>query len=258
MSAKPDFIQLQNAFTAHLREPDQVAAPSHIEDRRMQIYRELLFNNIESFMANNFPVLRQITDDQSWQGLIRDYFAQHRASTPLFPKLPAEFLRFLETQRQNENNPPYLYELAHYEWMESLIGIDTHEIPEANSIRKCTSANDLLDQPAILNPISQLLAYAFPVHRISETFQPDQAPESPTFLIVYRDRNDVVGFMELNQVTARLLELISQAEDQTTRDHLQQIAQEMQHPSPEIVIQGGVTVLQQLLDRDIVLGAKLN
>ncbi|HKX55116.1 MAG TPA: putative DNA-binding domain-containing protein, partial [Xanthomonadales bacterium] len=34
------------AFAAHIRNPAVAPAPADVEDRRMQIYRDLFFNNI--------------------------------------------------------------------------------------------------------------------------------------------------------------------------------------------------------------------
>ncbi len=252
MSNTPDFIQKQYEFTRHCRDPENSAAPENIEDRRMQIYRDLLFNNVESFMANNFPVIRELLADDHWQCLIRDYFSNHKATTPYFPKLPGEFLRFLEDERESTDDPIFLSELAHYEWMESVVSIDTREIPSEG----IDFSGDLLTGVPIINPIIRLLAYQFPVHKIGPDFLPDASDNQPTYLVVYRDRADKVGFMELNMVTARLLDLLTQGLDLRTLDHLKSIAQDLQHPDPDVVIQGGMDVLKQMRDRDIVLGVK--
>ncbi len=60
-TAKADFIQQQYDFAAHIRNPEQNPAPAGIEDRRMGIYRELFYNNVEGFLSNGFPVLAGIT-----------------------------------------------------------------------------------------------------------------------------------------------------------------------------------------------------
>ena len=53
-----EFQKLQAQLTAHIRNPALAAAPGGIEDRRLNIYRELFYNNIEGFLANAFPVVR--------------------------------------------------------------------------------------------------------------------------------------------------------------------------------------------------------
>ena len=60
------FQRVQYRFAAHLRDPKRNPAPRGIEPRRMKIYRELFYNNVEGFLANAFPVLRRITPDARW------------------------------------------------------------------------------------------------------------------------------------------------------------------------------------------------
>ncbi|MEK6596470.1 MAG: DNA-binding domain-containing protein, partial [Pseudomonadota bacterium] len=75
---RPGFVHQQYAFAAHIRNPEKNPRPEDIEERRMKIYRELFYNNVEDFMANTYPVLRQITPDDRWHAMMRDYFANHR------------------------------------------------------------------------------------------------------------------------------------------------------------------------------------
>src|SRR5690606_5861953 len=63
----------QTAFAAHLRDPDGAAAPEGIEDRRLGVYRELFFNNVEGLLAGNFPVIRELLGPERWRQLARDF-----------------------------------------------------------------------------------------------------------------------------------------------------------------------------------------
>src|SRR5881398_268783 len=108
---------LQKRFTAHIRDPLREPAPDGIEDRRMAIYRDLVYSNMESFISSNFPVIRKLYNDAQWSILAHDFFREHRCHTPLFPQFAREFLRYLETRQQDQRgDPPFLLELAHYEW----------------------------------------------------------------------------------------------------------------------------------------------
>ena len=49
-----DFRQLQRQFSAHIRDRDTFDYPG-IEDRRLRVYRELFYNNIEGFLRRGFP-----------------------------------------------------------------------------------------------------------------------------------------------------------------------------------------------------------
>ena len=235
-----------------MRDPAQCPAPADVEDRRLGIYRDLLYKNVEGFMSNGFPVLRSIIDDTRWHAMIRDYFSRHEARTALFPKMPQEFLQYLADERDDPADPPFMRELAHYEWLEVEVSLDTRELDEV----VVDDELDMLDGCPVPNPVIRPQVYAFPVHRLSPKVQPQTPPDEPTYLVVFRDRKDEVGFMELNAVSARLLELILRDEGKSTRELLELIATELEHPDPAVVIEGGRTILQTFLEKDIMLGTR--
>ena len=249
---KPAFQEIQFGFTRHIRDPENQPAPPDIEDRRMEIYRGLLYRNVEGFIANSFPVLRKITPDDRWHTMIRDYFKRHQAHTPLFPKMPQEFLQYLEHERDTDDDPPFLLELAHYEWIELAVSLDTRNI----SWEGINTTGDLLEGVPVMSPLALPLSYQFPVHTISPDHIPAQVPTQPTYIVVYRDRHHKVGFTELNPVSARLLQMIQMDSHQTGRRLLESIATELKHPDPEVVIKGGIETMQNLLQKDVLLGVK--
>lgn len=248
-----EFQRVQYAFAAHLRDPQRNPAPPGVEDRRMKIYRELFYNNVEGFVAGAFPVLRRLYADAAWHGMIRDYFSRHRAHTPFFHRIAEEFLHYLQDERAPQpEDPPFLLELAHYEWVELALSVSEAE-PDSAGV---DPAGDLLDGVPVLSPLAWNLAYRYPVHRISPEFRPTEPDAQPTHIVVYRDRSDKVGFLEINAVTARLLRLIEEHPDRSGRQQLQAIAAELKHPRPEAVIEGGREMLEGLRRRDIILGIR--
>lgn len=248
-----DFKQTQYAFTAHIRNPQQYPCPADIEDRRMHIYRELFYNNVESFMASSFPVLREIMPDEQWHEMIRDYFSRHKAKTPLFPEMPREFLHYLQEEREpHDDDPPFLLELAHYEWVELALSLADEEIHSA----QINPAGDLLEGHPVLSSLAWPLQYQYPVHQIGPDYQPLEAPDTPTFILVYRNRKDEIGFLEINPVTTRLIQLLKENPGKSGRSLLEQIATEINHTDPQTVVQGGLSILQDLRARDIILGTQ--
>lgn len=248
-----DFRQLQTDFAQHIRNPASNPAPSGIEDRRMAIYRELFYNNIENFISNNFPVLRMITPDVHWHQMIREFMTRHAAKTPLFLEIPQEFLVYLQTERQAQpHDPAFLLELAHYEWMELAVSVAEQEI-DLNGI---DVNGDLLHAQPALSPLVWPLCYQYPVHKISSDYQPQSPAATAIHLIIYRDFDDEVHFLESNAVTARLLALLApeQPSALTGEQCLTMIAAELQHPEPELVIHGGLQTLQHLRDKHVILG----
>ncbi|QOJ24521.1 MAG: putative DNA-binding domain-containing protein [Gammaproteobacteria bacterium] len=248
---RPAFVRQQYAFAAHIRNPERSPCPEGIEERRMKIYRELFYNNVEGFITSTYPVLRKIMPDEEWHAMIRDYFANHVSHTPLFPEMPREFLKYLEHEREPQlDDPPFLLELAHYEWVELALSLLDEKIDKA----KIDSQGDLLDGIPVISPLAWSLCYDFPVHKISPDFQPKEADAKQTHLIVYRDAAFEVRFIEINPVTARLLQLLSCDAPVAGRLALQQIAVELNHPQPETVIQSGMEILNDLQRRQVILG----
>jgi hypothetical protein len=253
VAGQPEFIRRQYEFAAHIRDPEHRPAPADVEDRRMAIYRELFYNNVESFLSGTFPVLRRIHTDTDWHAVVRAFFSSHLSHSPLFLEIPREFLNWLREEREPQvNDHPFLYELAHYEWVELAVSI-AEETVDRDGV---DPAGDLLEAIPVLSPLVWHMAYTHPVHKIGPGYLPDAADGQPTYLVVYRDRDDEVGFMEINPVIKRLLELLEANSGATGRTLLQQIATEMSHPQPEVVIRSGLDILENLRRRDIVPGTR--
>jgi hypothetical protein len=253
MADRPAFQDAQYAFAAHIRNPDENPPPEGIEDRRMAIYRDLFFNNVAQLLARTFPVLYKILGEQAWRTLVRDYYSRHEARTPLFLEMPREFLQYLEKERGLvEGDPAFLYELAHYEWVELALSIDEREA----SLDEVDPAGDLLDERPEISPLVWSLQYRFPVHTISPDNQPTEPAEHPTFLVVYRNDDGRIGFLEINAVTARLIELLVESDVASGRAALEMIAEELDHPRPETVVNGGLEIMEDLRARQIILGTQ--
>lgn len=242
------FQQTQYDFAAHLRDPLAKPAPIDIEDRRMKIYRDLIYNNIESFLTSGFPILHSILEDGYWHDMVRDFVSHHQSHTPYFLEISQEFLRYLQEEREaHSDDPAFMLELAHYEWVELALDVSTAEIPEASA-----QAGDLLSSVLAVSPLAWQLSYQYPVHRIGPEYIPDKPPEEATFLVVYRNRDNEVKFLEINTVTARLLQLID--EQQTTgRAVLLMMAEELQADDTDTVINYGEGILTKLYSLDILI-----
>jgi hypothetical protein len=250
--AEMDFRARQYAFAAHLRDPARHAAPEDVAPERVAVYRELMYRNVDEALTRAFPVLHALLAAPVWQAMVEDYFVTHRACTPLYPRMAEEFLAYLDAREMDADWPPFVQELARYEWAEADVLFDPQEIADC----RVDAGVALLDGRVVPNPVLRAGAYRFPVHRIGPDYQPRQAPTVPTYLVVYRRRDDSAGFVELNAVAARLLELILLQDGRNGRQLLESIARELKHPSPAAVIEGGRDILQTLVDKDIVLGAR--
>jgi hypothetical protein len=233
-------------LTGHLRDPHGQPAPSGIEERRLAIYRDLLFNNLESLLAGNFPVISSMLGEVQWKALVREFLRDHRCHTPLFPELPREFLRFVEGRQQQ--TPAFLVELAHYEWIELALQIAEIEWPPHDP------RGDLLDGAPVISPLAWPLAYQWPVHQIGPGYQPGIAPIDPTLLLLRRERDGNVRFSLLSPLAFRLLQRLTDAPTMSGRDHLRALAQEAGVDDAESLVEQGLPMLEQMRASGVILG----
>lgn len=250
----PDLLRAQQfALAAHIRDPANAPAPAGVEQRRLRIYRELFYRNIESLLAGNFPVLRQLLADAAWHALVRDFYREHRCKTPLFTEIAREFIRYLQLrQTRGSDDPPWLPELAHYEWVELALEIAEGE----RDTTDIDAEGDLLATPPMLSSLALPLGYRWPVHRLAVHDLPTRAPEQSTFLLVARDATQTVRFREISALTFRLLQRIGENPDDNGRAHLLALAREAAASDDAAFIEQGRTMLDALRKQGIVLGGK--
>ncbi len=240
----------QLSMARYLRNPRSQPAPAGIEPRRLKIYEELVYNNIEGFISGGFPVLRSLYAAADWHALVRVFIDQHRCHTPYFLEISQEFVQFVMNDYPlRDTDPPFLAELAHYEWVELALDISEEVLPDP------LEAEDLLSTVLRLSPLAWVLCYRFPVHRIGAAFRPPRAAD-PTYLVVYRNRADDVRFIELNVATARLLELIRDNERVVAGELLTVLADEL-GLQPDSVLAHGMEQLNPLVADAVVLVARL-
>jgi uncharacterized protein len=251
----------QNALAAHIRDPERVPPPPGIEERRLKIYRELFFNNVDSMLAGNFPVLRRLYGDDGWQALVRAFYRDHDCQTPLFTELAREFLRYLDTRASTDmscdaghDDPPWLRELAHYEWVELAL-----QISEAcNDEIAHDPDGDLLDGRPLVSPLVWPLAYTWPVHRIGPDYRPEAQPEAPTLLMVRREADGTVSFHVLTALVFRLLQRLDAEPGLSGHEHLLALAAEAGAPDLDAFLHEGTTMLARMHAEGTILGARLD
>ena len=242
-----DFKSKQAEFSAYIRNPDTNPCPADVKPERMQVYRELFFNNVESFLSSNFPVLSSLLSKEKWQQLVQDFFEHHPCTTPYFAEIPEEFLLYLQNERpKTETDYPFMLELAHYEWVEMALSISTENLPQ----NKHTPTPLQLSHKISLSPLAWPLAYQFPVHKISVDYLPFQAPEEASYLVVYRDLEDEVNFIELATMSFQLLQPL-QIEETISVDAY--LAKVLPPNSTDALPVMALEALQQFVDKQIIL-----
>ncbi len=240
----PSFQQYQQEFCAHLRDPLCNPRPKNVPVVRMAVYKEIVFNNLFESVSACFPVAQKTLGKRAWISLCKSFIREHSANSPIFREIPEEFLQFIGTQ---SNLPEYLSCLCHYEWVELKVSLMPDNLDKKNiEVNGC-----LLRQQPAFNPAMQLLNYDYAVHKISARHKPKA--KANTQLLVYRDLEDNVKFIELNPVTHRLITLLQQNHF-TGEFALKIIAEKLNHPQPESIIQFGMEMLENLRTQGVIVG----
>lgn len=248
----PGFVARQLEFTAHIRHPELYERPADVDPRRMQVYVDLIYNNIESFLASAFPVARSVLGSARWPALVRAFVHRHPSESPFFLEISQEFLAFLGAEPEMEPPlPPFLLELCHYEWVELALAVAEEDIPQHG----IDPGGDLEAGVPVPSPLIWKLAYRYPVHQIGPGFQPQDPGAAPTQLVVYRRRDDSVHFMAVSGLTLSLLDRL----DGTVSGAgaLRQLGDAVAELDSEVVYTEGLATLKRLRDAEIVIGTKM-
>ncbi|AZD29379.1 HvfC family RiPP maturation protein [Pseudomonas chlororaphis] len=239
----------QQALTAYLRDPEHRAPPAGMDRARVEIYRELVFDNLLSLLGNTFPVLRSILGEVDWCRLLRVFLREHRCATPKFGEIAGEFVAWMASTPaalQDGRWPAFMLELSHYEWIEmALQQAEAEPLPASDPER-------LLSRPLRLSPLAWPLAYAWPVQRLGPAWRPGEPGDVPTLLLIRRDADYRVHFSELSPLAWRLLERIGAFPQLHGRDQLQGLALEAGIDDLDTFLTHGLSLLQQMHGQGVI------
>ena len=240
------FQTAQHAFAAYIRHPERHPLPPGVQEQRMRVYARLVYNNVQSFLAETFSVLREIIPAEAWRALVRDFLHHHRATSPYFSDIPQEFLEYLDGApgEDRPSLPPFTLELCHYQWTRFALRFAADA--------DCAFDDDpvAIDDALAVSPLAWPLRYQYPVDRIGPTHQPAAPPGEATFLIACRDRESEVRYVAANAITMRLLQLLE--EERTPRTCFNTLAAET-GIAFEDVARTGLRTLNRLREQDIVV-----
>jgi hypothetical protein len=245
-----------DAFTSHLRQPNVKPIPDGLDSRRVGIYRELVYNNIESCLSSAFPVIQEILDADAWDFLIFEFIGRYRAQTPYFSQLPKEFVNFLEQCDFALHDTPFLPELARYEWLELelFLKADSVATPLQTAIPENSNFGHI---PLSLSDTALPGVWDYPVHIIGP--EPATQIAQPTYLLTYRDAEGDVHFMELQAMAYLVLVTLQAATREQCYLSATEVLLELIEHSPSdnvtVFMQQGLALFQQLNEIGVLFDA---
>lgn len=239
----------QQALTRYLRDPEHEAPPAAMNAARVNVYRDLVFNNVSQLLGSTFPVLIRIIGQERWRTLIRGFLRDYRAQTPKFGEIAEEFVGYLASEPAVLNDgkwPAFLVELAHYEWVEMVLQqSDAEALPASDPAH-------LLERPLQVSALAWPLAYTWPVQMLGPDHQPVTPPAQPTLLLVRRTADWSVKFSELSPLALRLLQRIEEFPLLNGREQLQGLGLEAGLPETVSFLDSGLALLQQLHEDGVI------
>ena len=99
----------------------------------------------------------------------------------------------------------------------------------------------------------RVLAYRWPVHRLSPRYKPAEPPQEPTFTLAFRDPEHQVCFTLINSATARLLNLLQENSGLTGTHALTRLERELSLPEGALR-EHGASLLADLRGQGVLLG----
>jgi hypothetical protein len=257
------FTDYQAAFAARIRDPKQAARPPGAPAKRMRVYEELLFNNLEGFLLSCYPVTRKLLGKRLWRQTVRRFFSQYRSHSPLFRDIPKAFLDWMQASGAVQFPAlPFLPEFMHYEWLELSVSITPEEVDPA----AIDAQGDLLRGRPALHPTARLACYHYPVHQIGPRFKPTAMDGQTWCYLLFRDEAlcnedaagpDDVRFILLNPFTARLITLLRDQQPSGS-EALAHLAGQNNPTHYEAFIQLGSELLRDLRAQGALLGTWRN
>ncbi|MDP5150298.1 HvfC family RiPP maturation protein [Rheinheimera baltica] len=242
------FQQIQHAFINHIKDPEGMPIPEGVADSRMAVYRELFFNNVQSFVSSAFPVLKSLYSEVHWLALVRHFFKNHQCTSPYFLDIAEHFLQYLQQSYQiTEQDPEFLLELAHYEWVELYLATKPLKVLETPLLPEQVN-----QQPLALSALALVLVYHVAVHQISVDFKPAVGEPEHCYLL-YRNSEDDVKFVAINQLTALLLQTLQQMPGVALDTLVQQLVPLLPQFNTAQLMQGAQSILQDFATKGVLV-----
>lgn len=195
------FQATQQQFCNCIRSP-QSELPKALPAERMQIYRDLLFNNVCSFINLVYPVTRAILPELQWQKLLNEFFQKAKCDSPFYNDISLQFREYLtDCQHPSLKEYPWLAELLQFEWLE--LYLDTVEIEKIIVTRQ---------DEWQLNTQVWVLVYQYPVYQWSSSMTISEIEIMPSVIMVWRNDHDHICVESLSALFAVVIEQLSQQE----------------------------------------------
>jgi hypothetical protein len=221
---------------------DDLTALGGMRDRWL-VYRHMVRARLRGMIANALSRTVAALGEEAWASWFDRWLDEAPPRTRYIREIVPELLDFsLPRWERDASIPPWLIELARLESARWEIGYTDERAPTAGELA--------FDKVPVLSAAVQVLRFAHPVHEKRDAY-----PEQPTQLCVYRRADDKTAVWAIDSFTAGILESFA-AGDRTITDTVKSVAARLEIPLDEKLVQRIGTVLAELVQRGILLGAR--
>lgn len=198
-----DFQQVQQQLCRELR--DATPDSQLIDSRRLQVYQELLRNNVNTFIDTCYPISQRLLGESVWADLAEAFFAHSRCDSPFYYDISLAFREYLDAaEHPILVQYPWLRELLHVEWMELHVDLAEFDWPAPQVVDLDESAAYHLSVPV------WVLAYQWPVYQWTREITLEQIGEpDPSCILVWRSREHHLQQIQVSPIAAFLIEQMS-------------------------------------------------
>lgn len=218
---------------------------------RLHNYRRLIYTIYWDALSDAYPIAKSILKEDQWDKMVDDFISECACNEPQLFRMPYSLIGFAEHKSYAEAfSLPYLLDLLLFEWIE----IEVHsmkDLPEKTLL----SITKVEDGHLEFNPYFSLIKLNYPIHQLKK--QNIDQLKGEYFLLIYREKNGTVQYMELNGFTANLIEQLSaNSAELTLTETLNHLFTDLKPNLIEELTTHAINFCFSLEEKGIILGFK--
>ena len=214
---------------------------------RWLLYRHMVRTRMQGMIANALKRTVAALGEDAWNDWYARWLDEAPPRTRYIREIVPELVAFARPRwRQDPAVPAFVPELADMEATRFELGYLDAPIPEAGEIA--------FEKTPVLSPFVRLLRVEHAVHRVrADDVEPP--PKEPTTLCIYRTADDRTGVLPLDDFAATLLASFQHPDGADITTLVKRAAAHHSLPIDEPLVRRVGTLLADLLQRTILLGA---
>ena len=174
-----------------------------VPPERLLVYRHLIRRTLHGVLADFLPRTRARRGDDAFAADADAWIAEQGPRSRLLRDLPGEFLAWIAPRWSAASDlPAWLAALARHELI-------AHDVAAAPASPPVAARPFTLDARLVFDASARLVRHEFAVHELPDPLGPADVPRREhTALLVYRDREHAVRYLQLSPLAEALLDAL--------------------------------------------------